>query len=52
MRKPFFVAYFLALLIGVFIGCSSADKSQEAANASPQTNGANAEAKSDGKQYL
>ncbi len=51
MRKPFLVAGLLVLLIGAFIGCQSAGKTPEAANASLQTNGANAEAKSDGKQY-
>jgi hypothetical protein len=51
MRKPFFVAGLLVLLMGVFIGCQSSGKTPEAANASLQTNGANAEAKSDGKQY-
>jgi hypothetical protein len=51
VRKPFFVAGLLALLIGVFIGCQSADKTPEAANASLQTNGANGEQKSDAKQY-
>jgi hypothetical protein len=51
MRKPFFVAGLLVLLMGAFIGCQSGGNTQDAANASMQTNGANAETKSDGKQY-
>jgi hypothetical protein len=44
MCKPFFVACLFVLMIGVFIGCQSTGKN-EAANSSPQANGASVESK-------
>jgi hypothetical protein len=41
MRKSFSIVCRLAVMVGVFIGCDSANKKEEAAQPSPQNNGAN-----------
>ncbi|GEM_PF-5376414 len=51
MRKLFFVACLFALMSGVLVGCQSTGKN-EAANSSPQTNGASIESKAgEQRQY-
>ena len=41
MRKSFSIVFLLAAMIGVLIGCDSANKKEETPQSSPQTNGAN-----------
>lgn len=38
-------------MVGIFMGCTAKDKTEEATNSSLQTNAASIEPKSDGKQY-
>ena len=42
MCKSFSINWLFILLIGAFVGCNSADKTQEATNSPLQTNAANA----------
>ncbi|MCI0694785.1 hypothetical protein L0337_22610 [candidate division KSB1 bacterium] len=51
MRKSFSIACLLVMMIGVSIGCDSANKKEETNQSSLQTNAANGGQQSDGKQY-
>lgn len=50
MRKPFYLAFLLALMLGVLLGCSSSEKSEAAAQPSVSANGASAAPTAEGKQ--
>lgn len=50
MRKPFYLAFLLALMLGVFLGCSSSEKTEEAAQPSVSANGASVAPAAEGKQ--
>lgn len=50
MRKPFFVACLFGFMMGVLLGCSATDKTEETAQSSSQTSAANVATNPEGKQ--
>ncbi len=51
MYKSFFVTCLFVLLIGAFIGCNATNNTEEQAKSSLETKAANAEPKTEQKQY-
>ena len=51
MRRLFSSARLLVFMIGVFIGCQSSGKTEQASQSPDQTNGANVAPKAEGAQH-